>query len=659
MHFGPFHTTHLPEVDLGDTPPLVVFDDRQVLPDRRNVSVRWLAGTVLTGITSMVLMGGALLAALDGQYSVSAATHPDLKSDPGADTRAQNSGSKGDRIIRTAEEFSNKQIISVNVVTRDGDREHIRVRPYALVTSSLATKKNNDLTQLIPAFNPLNMFSDVQDLPERLASEATFSDAVYGAKVEGEVSISLTTFPANRTDINLDDEPSEVSIERNVRQSARFLADSSIDIAARTLVDPGRFDFNLAQQPEFARLSVRITPENVSFISKRDDETPLAGMDEKIVPVSRDSDLYDVLLGNEASELEAELIQSAFVDTYGIDQLAGGQRLRIAYAPSPDETGRMRPERVSLYSDTVHKATVARTDTGVYVKAKAPTNFLADAFAEADRISYGGPTPAIYDSIYQTALEQKMPSPLIDELIRIFSFDVDFNARVQPGDSVEIFYAEKEDASAASAPEVLYAALSTGSNTRQFYRFRTPDDGVVDFYDANGQSAKKFLMRKPVSGGRFRSGFGMRRHPIHKYSKMHKGVDWSAPRGTPIMAAGNGTVVKAGWSSGYGRRIEVRHANGYTTTYNHQSGFAKGVREGATVRQGQIIGYVGSTGLSTGPHLHYEVMVNKRYVDPMRIRLPRGRVLEGEMLTAFETERLRVDTLLEGARRPSRLALAQ
>lgn len=659
MHFGPFHATHLPEVDLGDTPPLVVFDDRQVLPDRRNVSVRWLAGTVLTGITSMVLMGGALLAALDGQYSVSAATHPDLKSDPRTDTESQNSGSKGDRIIRTAEEFSNKQVISVNVVTRDGDREHIRVRPYALVTSSLATKKNTDLTQLIPAFNPLNMFSDVQDLPERLASEATFSDAIYGAKVEGEVSISLTAFPANRTDIDLDDTPSEASIERNVRLSARFLADSSIDMAARTIVDPGRFDFNLAQQPEFARLSVRITPENVSFVSKRDDETPLAGLDEKIVPVSRDSDLYDVLLDNEASELEAELIQSAFVDTYGIDQLAGGQRLRIAYAPSPDDTGRMRPERVSLYSDTVHKATVARTDTGIYVKAKAPTNFLADAFAEADRISYGGPTPAIYDSIYQTALEQEMPSPLIDELIRIFSFDVDFNARVQPGDSVEIFYAEKEDTSTASAPEVLYAALSTGSNTRRFYRFRTSDDGVVDFYDANGQSAKKFLMRKPVSGGRFRSGFGMRRHPIHKYSKMHKGVDWSAPRGTPIMAAGNGTVVKAGWSSGYGRRIEVRHANGYTTTYNHQSGFAKGVREGAAVRQGQIIGYVGSTGLSTGPHLHYEVMVNKRYVDPMRIRLPRGRVLEGEMLTAFETERLRVDALLEGARRPSRLASAQ
>lgn len=657
MHFGPFHTHHNAPIDLGDARPLVVYDDRQILPDRRSVSLRWLTGTVLTGITSLGLMGGALVAALHGQYEVAAATNPDLLDTVQETSAAVGTGTKGDRIVKTAEEYSSRQVIPVNVVTREGDREHIRVRPYVLISSSLATRKNTQLTDRIPPFNPVNMFSDVQVEPTRLATESIFANAVYGAKVEGEVSISLTAFPENSQEIDLDETPDEAVIEKHVRQMARFLADHSVETAASSIVDPGRFDFNLARQPEYARLAVRITPENVSFISKRDDETRYAGMDEKIVPISEDSALMDVLLDNGTTDAEAELILNAFYNAYEIDQLFAGQRLRVAYAPNP-QTGRMRPERISLYSDTVHKASVARSDTGAYVKAKAPTTFLADAFAEADRISYGGPTPAVYDSIYQTALEQEMPTPLIDDLIRVFSFDVDFNARVQPGDSLELFYAQ-EDKEADAPTEVLYAALNTGSSTRRFYRFRTPDDGVVDYYDANGQSAKKFLMRKPVSSGRFRSGFGMRRHPIHKYRKMHTGVDWSAPRGTPIMSAGNGTVVKAGWSSGYGRRIEVRHVNGYTTTYSHQTGFAKGIKKGATVQQGQIIGYVGSTGLSTGPHLHYEVKVNGRYVDPMRIRLPRGRVLEGDILTAFETERLRIDTLLDQARRPSRVASAQ
>ena len=246
-----------------------------------------------------------------------------------------------------------------------------------------------------------------------------------------------------------------------------------------------------------------------------------------------------------------------------------------------------------------------------------------------------------------------MHEEIIDDLVRMFSFDVDFNSRVQPGDALELFFTPGDD---NAAPKILYAALNTGSTKREFYRYRTPDDGATDFYDGSGQSAKKFLVRKPLNGGKFRSGFGMRRHPILKYTRMHRGVDWSAPRGTPIIAAGNGTVVKSGWASGYGRRVELRHTNGYVTTYSHMTGFGKGIREGARVTQGQVIGYVGSTGLSTGPHLHYEVLVNGRYVDPMRIKLPKGRTLDGEVRTSFEEERYRVDTLLERARKPSRVA---
>jgi murein DD-endopeptidase MepM/ murein hydrolase activator NlpD len=232
---------------------------------------------------------------------------------------------------------------------------------------------------------------------------------------------------------------------------------------------------------------------------------------------------------------------------------------------------------------------------------------------------------------------------VIDDLIRIYSYDVDFQRRVQPGDSFDVLYAGDDDTMADNKNEVLFASLTVGGETKRFYRFQTPDDSTVDYYDESGKSAKKFLVRKPVTSAIMRSGFGMRKHPLLGYFKMHTGVDWAAPNGTPIYAAGNGAVEKAGWESGYGKYVRLRHNNGYETAYGHMSAFARGIQPGTKVRQGQVIGYVGSTGLSTGPHVHYEIIVNGRLVDPMRIKLPRGRVLEGPLLASFERERDRVD----------------
>jgi murein DD-endopeptidase MepM/ murein hydrolase activator NlpD len=265
--------------------------------------------------------------------------------------------------------------------------------------------------------------------------------------------------------------------------------------------------------------------------------------------------------------------------------------------------------------------------------------------------------PKLYDAVYRTALDQQVPAPLVDQLIRVFAFDVDFQSRITPGDSLEIFHSIQDpDDRDAPEPEILYAALNVGGVAKRFYRFRTSDDGYVDYYDGEGKSAKKFLMRKPVSTGVLRSRFGMRRHPILKRRRMHSGVDYSAPRGTPILAAGNGRVEKAGRTSGYGNLVVIQHTNGYETAYAHQSKFAKGIVPGARVRQGQIIGYVGSTGLSTGPHLHFEIRVNGSAVDPLRIRLPRGRVLDGGLLEAFQNERNRIDTLLGNQAAPTTVA---
>ena len=216
---------------------------------------------------------------------------------------------------------------------------------------------------------------------------------------------------------------------------------------------------------------------------------------------------------------------------------------------------------------------------------------------------------------------------------------------------------ENNTASDGKLGNLLYTSLTIAGETRKFYRFRTPD-GDVDFYDKNGDNAKKFLMRKPVQGGgaRLTSTYGFRFHPILRARKMHKGVDWAAKPGTPIFAAGNGRVEAAKRHAGYGNYVRIRHANGYQTAYAHMLRFAKGVRTGAKVRQGQVIGYVGSTGRSTGPHLHYEILVNNRHVNPMRIHVPRGRQLKGKILAEFQKERNQIDNLMRKVPVKTRIA---
>jgi murein DD-endopeptidase MepM/ murein hydrolase activator NlpD len=225
---------------------------------------------------------------------------------------------------------------------------------------------------------------------------------------------------------------------------------------------------------------------------------------------------------------------------------------------------------------------------------------------------------------------------------------------VKPGDSFEMFFDGGND---DEAGELLYTSMTIAEQSRKFYRFRTPDD-VVDYYDEQGNSAKKFLMRNPVKGGRYTSGFGDRRHPLLKYLRQHTGVDWAAPSGTPILAAGDGTVEKVGREGGYGNYVRIRHVNGFATAYGHMLRFAQGMEKGVAVKQGQVIGYVGSTGLSTGPHCHFEVMVNNQFVNPMTIQVPRGLQLTGRQLAEFQRERRRIEVLMQMDPVTSRVAQA-
>jgi murein DD-endopeptidase MepM/ murein hydrolase activator NlpD len=314
---------------------------------------------------------------------------------------------------------------------------------------------------------------------------------------------------------------------------------------------------------------------------------------------------------------------------------------------------------VIVANENTIEAVAALSDVGKYVAVDVQSmNTVAETAADKDDDDEDdGSGVRLYQSIYETALRNKVPASVIEDMVKIYSYDVDFQRKVQPGDSFDVFFAgEDEGATITEKTEVLFASLTVGGETKKYYRFQTPDDAVVDYYDETGKSAKKFLVRKPVNNAIMRSGFGGRRHPILGYVKMHTGVDWATPYGTPIFASGNGVVEKVGWEGGYGKYVRLKHNNGYETAYGHMSAFAKGMEPGKRVRQGQVIGFVGSTGMSTGAHVHYEILVNGRFVDPMRVKLPRGRSLEGPVMAGFEKERDRLDTQMNNRGNPARVS---
>ncbi|MCP4385983.1 MAG: M23 family metallopeptidase [Hyphomicrobiales bacterium] len=636
------------ETDLGTEPPLFVGESTEEAPLRRSVSIRWLCGTILTGVTSVFLMGGALMAALSSPHQF--ANLPDAAPTATAGLPGGiDFGRKGDRMNPLQEEVSSRQILQVSTVTKQGERDFIKLRPFAKIAATLSARES-EFDDLVPAYDALRIFADTSaPEPPQDGDAVAVDDQFYDAEVDGEVSVKVTDFPIGIADVDVSQAPARQDVEAMVRATMTY-GDGSTQVAALPFYDTTGDGDELIDDDPFAAVGVSIVQENVSLFAKTSDG---AGVEEQVVTVAEGQTFRDLLQDNAVSEPDADAIVAALSELVDLNGLKAGQKVRMAFG-SEIGGAEPRPIRVSMYEDGAHQASVARTDDNDFRRTDEPT-VHANALAEVEAETYGT-LPRVYNAIYRTALEQEVPKPLIDQLVRIFAFDVDFQARISPGDALEVFHSLSEEGPDISDPEILYASLTLNGSSRRFYRFRTPDDGIVDFYDAEGKSAKKFLMRKPITAGVLRSRFGMRRHPILGYRRMHSGVDYAAPRMTPILAAGNGVVKKVGRHSGYGNLVTVKHTNGYETAYAHQTRFADGIRSGTRVRQGQIIGYVGSTGLSTGPHLHFEMRVNGKPVDPLRIRLPRGRVLDNEILAAFNRERERIDNLLGNQAEPTKVA---
>ena len=251
----------------------------------------------------------------------------------------------------------------------------------------------------------------------------------------------------------------------------------------------------------------------------------------------------------------------------------------------------------------------------------------------------------ILQSLYKAATDEKIPANIIIEFARIYGFQVDFQRDIRKQDKFQIMYEiflnDKNEI--IETGEILFANLKLSGQDNGLYYF--DKEGSEGHYDKNGKSVKKALMKTPINGARLSSPFGMRKHPIDGYNKMHRGTDFAAPTGTPIMASGDGVVKKAGWCGGGGNCVKIRHNSTYQTVYAHMSKFARGIKAGVRVKQGQTIGYVGSTGKSTGPHLHYEVIVNGKKVNSQKLKLPSGKILKGKERKLFETNKIKLDVL--------------
>ena len=345
----------------------------------------------------------------------------------------------------------------------------------------------------------------------------------------------------------------------------------------------------------------------------------------KTVKVGRGDTMVSVLTRAGVPREDANSAVVALAKNFNMRHLRAGQDIELRVAAEDESL----LHALSFRPTSDQTILAARQDDNSFLSE------IADVPLERTLVRAGG---RIDSSLYLAMDKADVPSTAIGDLIHIFSWDVDFQREVQRGDRFEIFYEQYVDerGEPIKTGHVLFGSMTLNGKTIDLYRHTPSDDNRADYFHADGQSVRKALLRTPIDGARLTSRFGMRRHPILGYNKMHKGIDFGARTGTPIRAAGDGVVEKAGWLGGFGNYVRIRHNSTYKTAYAHLHKYGKGIKAGTRVRQGQIIGYVGSTGRSTGPHLHYEVHKNGKQVNPLGIKLPTGRKLEGEHLAVFQ-----------------------
>ncbi|MGH6887765.1 MAG: M23 family metallopeptidase [Rhizomicrobium sp.] len=413
-----------------------------------------------------------------------------------------------------------------------------------------------------------------------------------------------------------------------------------------------------------------------SEAEQENDASSMPGMNSHEATMERGETFAIALVKAGATPQDAESASNALAKIYNLRSIKAGESVQLTFdpAPPPKQVARIvyappdtgagdgaaeqsvadtsAPGRLLsvAFSPTVeHDVAIARGADGLFT--------AQDSFKKLEA-HYHRAGARIDSSLYLAAMQAGIPARVVVQFIHMFSYEVDFQRDIKPGDSFEVYYDYyyTPDGKPAKEGDIAYAEMHVMGRTIALYRYQPKDEDTPDYFDTHGQSAKSMLMKTPVDGARISSGFGMRFHPVLGYTRMHKGIDFAVPTGTPVMAAGAGVIQTARWENGYGNFVLLNHGNGYATAYAHLSRYAPGIHPGTHVRQGQVIAYSGATGLATGPHLHYEIRINGVQVNPATVKVARGRILSGRALRDFEIARLHVDSVMASLPLETRIA---
>lgn len=460
------------------------------------------------------------------------------------------------------------------------------------------------------------------------------------------------------------------SLTAMVAGAIAWLAAGMLSVS-HPMVAPGRASLPYAL---FTKLMRASEPQTVA--DNADNANPNPGVESRTVTLDAGDTLAGMLEDVGVSAQDANAVVTAMGKDFNPRQLKAGQSFDLVYSVAtisamaskpgePRTTTVMvngKPVVVPLESEdfagtpedsepisrllSLHFSpsieqdiTVTRTTEGTYAAQ------IEQKKLEVHRHRAGA---TIDSSLYLAAMQTGIPADVVVDMIRMFSYKIDFQRDLQPGDKFEVFYDYyyTPEGQPAKYGEISYAMMTVDGKQIPMYRFQPDPNEPPEYFDTKGESARGLLMKTPVDGARISSGFGSRFHPVLGYTRMHQGVDFAVPSGTPVMSAGAGTVSFMGRTRGYGNLVKISHGNGYSTNYAHLSRFAPGMRRGARVRQGQIFAYSGNTGMSTGPHLHYEILVNNSKVNPLRVKVAQGRQLAGRLLDRFMATRVEIDNVV-------------
>jgi murein DD-endopeptidase MepM/ murein hydrolase activator NlpD len=612
---------------------------------------RWFFSTCLAAAVGSVAIIAAIFGASDSQESRTTGLMPALRK---MSTEIQPERAlapivsdglawaipKSDRLEATTGAMVTRYVVQESIRQRRGSREYIQNKPYARVLARLGAVRAESIGA-IPAFNPIRLYGNMTPVGETEDAPTASSSSTTGVSLR-VVDLLGSILPAE--DGQELDEREVTELIRRAREQARDALTMRPGFMPEGTDDPGR-----AKKPS-GTVETPL-PSFTTVLEKtggeQDDATEVEGRQIRTHKIGRGDTLTRVLQQAGADPQLARSMVEAARGTFAERDLAAGFLVEITLEPSLANPEQLEPVRYAVFDTrAAHRLSVERSPAGELVASAEP--LWANARPSQPRDNARPSTASLYAGVYHAAFSQGIEPETIMQILRLHAYETDFRRRARLSDELELFFDVREEGRGEEQlGELLYSAIMSAGESQRFFRFRS-SDGVIDFYDADGNNSRKFLIRQPIRGdeARLTSGFGVRYHPLLNTRKLHTGVDWAAPIGTPILAAGTGVIEEAGLKGQYGNYIRIRHANGYQTAYAHMSRFAPGAVAGAKVRQNQVIGYSGNSGFSTGPHLHYEVLVNNQFVDPLAIQVPRERRLTGRQLAEFQKERGRIEELL-------------